>query len=273
MKRHVIAGILTVGLGWGAQAADVDADLLPTVIPGTPTYWNWSGFYAGGQMGMSSATLDPGTAPSSMIAYILRQTTIENEAHVSQWTQLGQSTARSTSYGGFVGFNSQWEDVIIGLELNVNFGRMSISSADSIARQFLASDGYLYQVAVSSEAAATIKEYATLRGRAGYVMGRFLPYAMVGAAVGRADLATSVTVNLTGDDVTNTPARPSVALNQSMSERKNNTFIYGFSAGLGLDVGITENIFLRGEYEYVQFLATGYKVGINTGRVGVAVKF
>jgi opacity protein-like surface antigen len=111
--------------------------------------------------------------------------------------------------------------------------------------------------------------------RAGYVMGRFLPYALVGGALGRADLTRTVTVALTGTDVTNTPPHPDVALGPTtQTESKGNSFIYGFSVGAGLDVGITENIFLRGEYEYIQFYPySGVQIGINTGRIGVALKF
>jgi len=105
-------------------------------------------------------------------------------------------------------------------------------------------------------------------------MGRFLPYAQVGFALGRGDLVRSASVSVTGTDVSNTPPGLPINHSGSLSERKNDAFLYGFSAGVGLDVGITENIFVRGEYEYIQFFPfSGTRIGINSGRVGVAVKF
>ena len=36
-----------------------------------------------------------------------------------------------------------------------------------------------------------LTDYATFRGRAGYAFGQFLPYAFVGAAVGRMNYSTT----------------------------------------------------------------------------------
>lgn len=275
MKRLAMTCLLMVGFSCGTQAADDLRGYISTdLVPGTPTYWNWSGFYAGGQWGVASSTLDPGKATSSIIGNILRLTTIEAEARVSEWPQLPRSSISANNYGGFIGFNSQWDDIVLGLELNYSAGRMSTDATDAIGRSFTTSDGYLYNVFVNSAASVSIRDYGTLRARAGYVLGRFLPYALVGAAIGRADLTRTVTVALTGTD-TNIPPGPDVALGPvTQTESKANAFIYGFSVGAGLDVAITENIFLRGEYEYLQFYPfSGALISINTGRLGVALKF
>ena len=44
------------------------------------------------------------TRPSSLVAFILRNTTIEAEHHVSDWTTLGKADTSATSWGGFVGY-------------------------------------------------------------------------------------------------------------------------------------------------------------------------
>jgi outer membrane immunogenic protein len=277
MKRLIIASILMVGLGCGAQAADPREYSPNDFIPGSPAYWNWSGFYVGGQVGWSSANFDPGKATQPLVANLLRQTTIEQEAQVSGWPNLPRSSSTGTNYGFFFGYNSQWDDIILGVEFSYNFGaNMSAQANDLIQRSFSASDGYLYNVSVASQAAMAFKDYGTIRGRAGYVMGRFLPYAQLGVAIGRADLRRSVTVNLTGTDADpgNPPPLPNVALNRSASDGKGDAFIYGITTGLGVDVALTENIFLRAEYEFIQFFqAQGMTTQLNTGRLGVAVKF
>jgi len=274
MKRLVIAGVLTIGLGCGAHAEDPRVFAPVPLSPGTPTYWNWSGLYFGGQFGMASANFNPGNATGSMIAHMLRNTTIENEANISGLPQLPQVSTNGSSFGGFVGFNRQWEDVIIGLELNYSIGRLSAHSFDSIGRSYTASDGYRYDVNLNSHASFALKDYGTLRARAGYVMDRFLPYVQIGAAIGRADLNRRVSLTLRATDVTNIPPLPDINFSAAERESKKDAFIYGFSAGVGLDVAIISNVFLRGEYEYVQFFpAKGMLLGMHTGRIGAAVKF
>jgi outer membrane immunogenic protein len=283
MKRHVIVGLMTIGLSGGSYAADphmydpdpriyAPADL----VPAPPLYWNWSGYYLGGHWGFTSGTIDPGNATNSMVEHILRVTTIEVEGNVSEWMQLRKTSATGQTYGGFIGFNSQWDDVILGLELHYSFGKLKGVSKDSIGRSFIASDGYRYNVNLKARTNVTIDDYAALRGRAGYVLGRYLPYAQLGFVVGRGDVFRSATVQADGTDADpgNPPALPPVGLNITDTQRKTDAIIYGLSAGVGLDLALTPNIFLRGEYEYVMFFPFhGVKASLNTGRVGVAVKF
>ena len=49
---------------------------------------------------------------------------------------------------------------------------------------------------------------------------------------------------------------------------------YGFSAGGGVDVALTPNVFVRGEFEYAQFAPiSGIVAEIMTARVGAGLKF
>ena len=48
----------------------------------------------------------------------------------------------------------------------------------------------------------------------------------------------------------------------------------GFTFGGGLDVALTRNVFLRAEYEYVQFAPiANLVVDVNTVRGGLGIKF
>ena len=50
--------------------------------------------------------------------------------------------------------------------------------------------------------------------------------------------------------------------------------MYGFTVGGGLDVALTSNIFLRGEFEYVRFAPLAdMTVSVMSGRVGAGIKF
>jgi opacity protein-like surface antigen len=272
----MIAGLIVVGLSGGANAADSRIYGPADFVPGTPAYWNWSGYYVGGHWGYSSATVDPGNATNSLVAHILRFTTLENEAVVSQWSQLRKSSETGQSGGAFAGYNSQWEDVILGLEFQYNFADHTVGTFDTIGRSFAASDGYRYNTTVWSRANVTLKDYASFRGRAGYAMGAFLPYAQLGFVVGRADVFRQARVRTNGvdNDPIVPPPLPPVGLDITETERKNDVFVYGLSAGVGLDVALTPAIFARAEYEYIQiFQFHGITAQVNTGRLGLGVKF
>jgi opacity protein-like surface antigen len=58
------------------------------------------------------------------------------------------------------------------------------------------------------------------------------------------------------------------------SNSKNNAITGGFEVGLGLDVAVLPNVFLRAEWEFVAFTPiSGIRANLNTGRVGVGVRF
>ena len=46
---------------------------------------------------------------------------------------------------------------------------------------------------IKAQSSIKLVDYATLRARAGYAFGQFLPYALVGGAVGRFNYSTSAT--------------------------------------------------------------------------------
>ena len=72
-----------------------------------------------------------------------------------------------------------------------------------------------------------------------------------------------------------TPAAPTcINYDYSNSAAQNGALLYGFSVGGGLDWALTQNIFLRGEFEYVQFAPIANIVAsIVSARVGAGLKF
>jgi outer membrane immunogenic protein len=269
-------GLVLAAFAFVQQAQAADLGPLRGAIPalGPPTYYRWDGFYGGAQWGYSSASVDFGNSTSSLIAFVLRNTAIESEAHVSEWTTLptGVNTTARTA-GGFFGYNAQWDSAIFGLEVNYNRGNIASTATDSIGRSHQTNDGYLYDVNVSASSSVIIKDYLTLRGRAAYAYGRFLPYLMAGFAIGRADVESSATVALVATDAT-AAGRPDLALGPTTKiDARKDVFTYGFSAGGGVDVALMPNMFLRGEYEYVQFTTNGIVAGISSVRAGLGVKY
>ena len=98
--------------------------------------------------------------------------------------------------------------------------------------------------------------------------------------MGRAD----VTRSAQADGVENPPAGyPGVPcssapncteFNFTASESKKAAFLYGWSAGVGMDVLVMPNLFLRGEYEMINFSRfQGITATIQSARFGAGLKF
>jgi len=285
--RGVIIGLGMVGMVESAAAADLESLFLRG--SDTPTY-HWGGVYGGAQVGYSSASVDFGNGVSSLIAFMLRNTTIEADEGISQWTVLGKQVVNGTSLGGFVGYNSEWEDVILGLELNYSRMSLSASATDSISRSFIDNNvggatlaspphNYTWGVTVTGTSSVHFTDLATLRARAGWETGNFLPYGFIGLAVARADVSRSASVNAAAVDNVDTtvPATtpyPSTGLNLTQTDGQNGMFAYGGAVGLGVDVALLPNVFVRGEWEYIQFSPIkDLHVSMNSFRTAAGVRF
>jgi outer membrane immunogenic protein len=275
--RRLLAALALMGFVSDAIAGEFEMPTLrgstayeetPFVV-GTPSYQRWSGFYAGGEIGYGSAHVDFSKATQSLIAFQLRELALENQQHPSMWEILGQKDTASTSYGGFIGYNSQWDDVVLGVELNYSTANFLATAPNSPINRATSAGGNAYQVLISGAGTMNITDYGTARARAGYIMKNFMPYAFVGLAVGRADIRRSVTVSgVESAGGTSTP------FSFTGSETKNGAWLTGWAAGGGIDVLIMPNVFLRGEYEYASFAGvSGIKASTSTARVGAGFKY
>jgi outer membrane immunogenic protein len=279
MRRFLLAALMCGGVT-AANAAD-----LPILRGGytdglSNASVNWEGFYIGGQAGYGSSDENFTGSTSNMLAALLQNTTIESGMGVSQWNLgLGKDSARAPGFGGFAGYNWQWDDVILGLEasyLHGSFGG-SASASQSLVGGPL-SDNFYHAVTATSEAAISISDMATFRGRAGYAFGSFLPYVFGGFALGNADINRTVTVQ---DNYASTfavavspcnSATPPFCATLSATQGQSNHLIYGYSGGLGIDINLVGGLFLRAEWEYVRFTAA-VDTSINTVRAGLGYKF
>lgn len=299
MRRLLIA-LGLMGLLSPAFAADYELPPVPVLpVSSTPKYvvgppkpqYHWGGVYGGVQGGYSSAVVNFGTAASE-ISYLLRgNPAIEQDQKISQWPVLGSGSGspNSASLGGFIGYNYEWEDVILGLELNYNHVSLSTSVSDSLQRMFTDSTNlpaghhYDYTVKVSAQSSIHITDIATFRARAGWEAGCFLPYAFGGLAVGRADTSTSATLSYQAVDVPDVQTPPTPQLGKlsdlnfgpnTQGNFQNGAFAYGVVTGLGMDVALTSNLFVRGEFEYIFFPpVNSIQVSLWSARVGAGVKF
>jgi opacity protein-like surface antigen len=275
MRRFLLAAVM-FGAGSGAQAADMpDLPILRGAFTdglSTPNV-NWQGFYIGGQVGYGSSDENFNGSTRTLLAALLANTTVESEMGVSQWNLgLGKASARTSAFGAFGGYNSQWEDVVLGIEASYMHGTFGGTTTAVQARVSGAalSDSFFHDVTAKSTASISISDMATFRGRAAYAYGCFLPYVFGGFALGNADITRSVEVR---DRVSTAALGPFTDLTPlSTTDGVHNHLIYGYTAGLGVDVNLLGGLFLRAEWEYVRFTAA-VDTSINTVRAGLGYKF
>jgi outer membrane immunogenic protein len=170
MRRFLLAAAM-LGAAAGAQAADMpdlpvlrgaftDGPIAATVV--------WEGYYIGGQGSYGSITskLRSGNGlPSAFVP--------------PAWQPSGQLNGENGGGGAFAGYNSQWDDVVVGIEANYLHGGLRASSSSpgvTVVNNITA--------VTSSNETVQVSDFGSLRIRGAYVIGCFLPYLFGGAGFG-----------------------------------------------------------------------------------------
>jgi outer membrane immunogenic protein len=276
--RRVLAVSAMLGMAASAHAADLP-DYLRGSFTSAPPIVNWRGFYVGGQgaWAYSAQTFNGSTIDHSLLSNTIGGNVIgEIRGIAAAPVPLGTTWRGSAGYGAFGGYNWQWDEVVVGLEgsyLHGNFG-----GSVSASKQFSSSgnnpsgtlsDGLIHEGTITSSSAISITDYATFRARAAYAFGSFLPYAFAGFTLGYANVSTSVRI----DDSEASPGGPFTSLPPLIGSSTGvNHVIHGYTGGLGVDVNLISNLFLRAEWEYVRF-TTQVDTNVNTVRAGLGYKF
>jgi outer membrane immunogenic protein len=284
--RHLLAALALIGLLSPAFAADYE---LPTLrgsqmfVPAYPTYFSWQGFYAGGQLSYNGASADFSGATAPLIQFSLRTTALLAQGAPDQWQVLGTRDTGAPGFGGFVGYNTQWDNAVIGLEFNYTHSSLSLPAPSSPLERVLGINGLIYDVALDASGSLHINDFVTTRARFGWVIDSFMPYATLGVAFGRADASLSTTVSGTQTDPSNQVPNPNpppatiptvVPFLFSQSKTKYGAYMYGFSGGAGLDFALTQNIFARAEYEFIQWQRIWQiSSSMHNFRAGLGLKF
>jgi opacity protein-like surface antigen len=273
----VVAAVGLLGFASHAEAQFFDTPTLrgtSPFIPAAPNYTRWTGAYVGGQAGFLSSQIDASSgfgtsnifSPGNPLTAPLGPVT---------WVAPGRRDVRGSSYGGFIGYNTQFQDAVLGIELNYN--RSSLVNSASASRCYhetdplcLAAitlgDGNDYNATVVATMSTRVTDYGTIRGRAGWAIGDFMPYAMMGVAVGRVELTRSATVDAT-------PVGAGAPFVHTETDTRSR-FAWGYSAGGGVEYLLTSSVFLRGEYEFIKLNAVdGVGVTISTARFAAGLRF
>jgi opacity protein-like surface antigen len=292
MRSLVLAAVVS-GVVSAAHAADLPD--LPVLRGGlteglSNSAVNWDGYYVGGQAGYESADMDFSRAALSLTNFIFRNSVLQEPT--SSWSVLNKQHVQGSSFGAFVGRNWQFEDTVWGLELNYNYmNRMVGSSASSLSLAIVNPAGdnpptnhsHSYDTTVSASAALKIKDVVTLRGRAGWAADNFMPYAFGGLAVGRMEVSRSATTSVYLTDTVTDPNTGLVlgsttsflpSVSTTNGEQRTNSFVAGWTGGLGFEYMIWGGLFARGEWEYTKFVSVkDISVSLNSFRAGLGYKF
>jgi outer membrane immunogenic protein len=166
--RWVFWALVVLSFAPPAAAANLDLGVpAGPLTVGPATFTRWSGFYFGGQVGWGNANADFSGATKSLVAFALRNTLLESEVAPSQWQVLGNANQSAAAYGGFVGYNTQWQDLILGMEANFNRASFSLHASTSpIGRTTSDSAGNAYIVNITGSGSIVMQDFATMRLRA-----------------------------------------------------------------------------------------------------------
>jgi outer membrane immunogenic protein len=246
--------LLIVAMASPALAADYDLPILrgssqppaSVVTVGPATFTRWSGFYFGGDVSLGSATSDFSNAARPLVQFSLQHTTLEDQVHPSDFQVLGRGSAVAAGGGAFLGYNTQWQNLVLGVEATYTHTNLNTTaSSTSVGRIF---PSLSTSTTVSGSGNLDLTDFGTARARAGYVVGNLLPYGFIGMAAGRASY--SVTSRVFGfQSSANPPFDANGACNTSLptcsffdfsnSAGQSNALLWGCTVGAGLDWALT----------------------------------
>jgi outer membrane immunogenic protein len=277
--RSLVCGLLLASVASPVLAGDLDSSWLrgSSRFPADPpSYQRWSGFYAGGQIAEDFRGVDFRNVVGDSLGHISGLDGNFQGIPLSSFPQLSSLNTKAPSFGGFIGYNYQIDDIVMGAGLNVSKSSLQASITDSETHAYyVPANGNLYATPfnVVTKASASVAEYVTARARLGWAYGSFLPYVFGGIAMSQINTTRSVNVNYLGT-ITGGGTPTTIGGNYTQGTTTNGEWNLGFDVGLGVDYALTRNIFLRGELEYIQF-GTPNQIKINdaSARAGAGLRF
>src|SRR5258708_35342382 len=132
MRRLVLAAVMVVA-AHGALAADMpDLPALRGFVNDGPpaTRTSWQGFYVGGQGGYTSSQMNFARANDNLVSSFIANDSVffqGSPAALPAFPALGTSWSHAIGFGGFVGYNAQWDDAVIGVE--ANYSRLNLTGS------------------------------------------------------------------------------------------------------------------------------------------------
>lgn len=280
----VVAMACALALPQAAQGADyLRGSQIEQPVEAPPMFgggrFDWSGFYFGGGAGVSDTKFKPSEGLADLVNYPFRNSITGIEANPGSWlSDIPEKRDSGATFFGIVGYNYLFDDVVLGIEADYTRSGHRFSVIEPpISRRVDLSDGSSRGITVSAEQGAKLHDYATARLRMGWAYGRIMPFGTIGGAVGRFDTRSVAYIDsrfLFNPGLPNQTSAQVAGFPTTNASTKKNTYTFGLTAGAGVDWALTDNLFLRAEYQIIRFAEVeGTTVTVNTARVAAALKF
>ena len=245
MKRSVrwVLGIVLL-LIVGRAGANAQVMTPPPLPPGN-SWYNWTGFYFGGNVGGGwGSTSASGTDTSR-----LGTSAFGGSENSSGWVAGGQAGANFQ-------FAERW---VVGVVADGDWARISGSSTGCST---FTTTGLTSGCGTNK---SQLNDFGTVRGRFGYAFGNLLFYGTGGGAWGNSTGTHSTTCVSSTSPVAICPGASTAFTGGAASFSHTLT---GWTAGAGIEWGILRNWTVRLEYLHVEFdgVVTGFSTTTTTAR-------
>lgn len=195
----------------------------------TPVSGDWSGYYAGGSLGVAKGVAD--TKAATAIGGASSYFTSPDDTQIAS-AGNGSLSESGLSGGFFSGFGKQYGSTLVGVEISAN----SLRVDDARSRTATYITAPTAQFTLRQEVKADWQ--GTLRLRLGYAQKDWLAYVTGGAAVTRVKLNSSFSDNFMLD---------------ASGQRSNSETKVGWTLGVGGEYALRKNWSIRGQYLYADF--------------------
>lgn len=234
---------------------------------------DWAGVYVGGHAGMTNMQSNSSRFNSALVQGAgLPNTTLTGM--LTTMTNFRNVEKRGTTFGVFAGANYLWDDIVLGVEADYSRNGADATSRIGPYTSTVDSAGSRWTLQGSATARSRVSNWGTVRGRVGWAAGFFMPYLTAGMAVASVDGLTTTSGTWQQSNL-NLPGIPVIASGTFSSRAGRESIAYGGVLGAGVDVSLFSNMFLRAEWQHIQFATNSNRPSItmNTARVAGGVKF
>jgi opacity protein-like surface antigen len=249
-----------------AMAADM-LPPVPTLEEATHSDFSWEGLYGGIHAGAGTANFTNQDDLPGLVNQVWAPIGLSGLASVAAVDT--KSSDNQPLVGAFIGYNRTFDDAVVGIELGYNHWFSNLQGDSTNAGVITNNAGAITRLNWSAQQTSRLGDYLDLRLRGGWAWDRVLFYGTLGVVVANQKVTTSYQA-----DATQTVGGNTTFYSPSPGYVANSGWNYGFSAGLGVDVAVFDNVFARAEYEYVGMASfKGTSVSAHIGRVGLGIKY
>lgn len=283
MRRILLTAIAAL-LSTHAFAADYapPQPVLRGALPAADKGIDWSGFYVGGTGSFASISTNAKRNTGSIdpsLEKLVRGFVVESGVRALPLVETGRTQDNRIGYGAVLGYNWVFEDVVLGFEADYTRAKLEGGAFGSrtgrVGGNVAATQ---YDFTATTNRSFKITDYGSVRGRVGYAWDNWLPFLTGGLAYARGsseNSASIASIQRTYDvNGVITDEGPSIYNPSSLREGSRAKAYYGYALGAGIDVALSQNIFVRAEVQHLRFANIGgASLQLNQAKIAAGIKY